>query len=218
MIAFIIALKKEAQPLLDIAKDVKQINLCDKPAYSCKLFNKDCIIAVSGIGKVSAALTTQVVIDKFLPDFIINVGTCGGTNDSVQTLKYYLVDKCCQFDFDLREIDPVPLGYIQEYDTVFFPAYTTAINGLPITTLASSDRFSSKKQDVDDINAMGASIRDMEGGAIAQVCKSNEIKYVGIKGITDVYGLGTDGEQFYQNLTTVVSGFPNVVKLVLEQI
>ncbi len=216
MLAFVIALKSEASPLLRFAENVKKVRLCDKEAYTCKLFGKVCVIAISGIGKVSAALTTQALIDNYNPNYVINVGTCGGTNDSVEILNYYLVDKCCQFDFDIREIDNVPLGYIQEYDTVFFPAHTNGIDCLPKTILASADRFSSKKQDVVDINNMGCSIRDMEGSAIAQVCLSNDVKYVGIKGITDVYGSGTDGEQFYNNLTRVVSDFPEVVEIVLK--
>ena len=146
MLAFVIALKSEAKPLLDNAKNIKETLICDKPAYLCNLYDKDCLICISGIGKVSSALATQAIIDKYNPKYIINVGTSGGTNDSVKILNYYLVDKCCQFDFDLREIDPVPLGYIQEYDTVFFPAYTEKLDCLPTTTLASSDRFSSKKQ------------------------------------------------------------------------
>lgn len=218
MIAFIFALKSEAKPILDATKNLTKQELCDKPCYTGNLFNKDCVFAISGIGKVSAALTTQILIDKFSPDFIINVGTCGGTNNSIKVLDYYLVEKCCQFDFDIREIDKVPLGYIQEYDTVYFPAYTDNLTGLTKTNLASSDRFSSAKTDIENINQMGCSIRDMEGGAIAQVCLSNKVKYIGIKGVTDIYGLGTDGEQFYQNLQAVVNGFPQVVKQIIEQL
>ena len=30
-------------------------------------------------------------------------------NKKVDILKYYAVDKCCQFDFDLRELEGVPM-------------------------------------------------------------------------------------------------------------
>jgi nucleoside phosphorylase len=51
----------------------------------------------------------------------------------------------------------------------------------------------------------------MEGGAIAQVCVSNNTPLYMIKGVTDVYGSRTAQEQFYENLKQVSAGFPNVV-------
>ena len=211
MICFVIALKSEAKTLLDKVENLSEISLADKPAYSCKIGGNDAIIAISGIGKVSAALTTQLLIDKFNPEYIVNFGTCGGLNDSVKVLNYYLIDKCCQYDFDLTKLEDVPLGYIQEYDTVFFPTYTDKLDFLPKSVLASADRFTCEKIDVDKVNKMGCSLCDMEGGAIAQVCKSNNVPAVLVKGITDVHGSKTQPEQFIKNLTKVSNGFPDVV-------
>lgn len=218
MICFVIALQKEVENLLTIATELNVFKLADKKAYSCKLNGKDCIIAISGIGKVSAALTTQLLIDKYSPDFIFNFGTCGGMNNSVKILNYYAIEKCCQFDFDLRELDGVPLGYIQEYDTVFFPTSTLNIDFLEKSILASADRFTNNEDDIRSINEIGCSLRDMEGGAIAQVCKSNNVPLIMIKGISDVYGNGTAQEQFYANLKTVGDNFPNVILKVLDAV
>ncbi|MBE5754398.1 MAG: 5'-methylthioadenosine/S-adenosylhomocysteine nucleosidase [Clostridiales bacterium] len=211
MVGIVVALYSEAEKLLTRVENLKEITMADKKAYFCKLNGKDTIIAISGIGKVNAAITTQLLIDKYSPDFILNFGTCGGTNKSVEILKYYVVTKCAQFDFDLRELDGVPLGYIQDYDTVFFPTYTRGLETLEKSVLASSDRFTDNQIDIDNINEMGASIRDMEGGAIAQTCTANNIPLVMIKGISDVVGSGTAQEQFYRNLKTVGEGFPDVV-------
>ncbi len=216
MICFVIALKKEAEGLLNKATNLTEFQLADKPAYSCKLTNKDCIIAISGIGKVSAALTTQLLIDKYNPEFIINFGTCGGMNNSVEILKYYAIEKCCQYDFDLSSLDNVPVGYIQEYDTVFFNAYTKGLNFLPKSIVASADKFTSKEKDVKIINDMGCSVCDMEAGAIAQVCTSNNVSFIAIKGISDVHGSGVQQEQFYKNLSAVGNGFPEIILKVLE--
>ncbi len=218
MICFVIALKKEANALLEKAQNLKEFLIADKPCYSCTLNGKNVIIAISGIGKVSAALTTQFLIDKYSPKFIFNFGTCGGMNSSVEILNYYLIDKCCQFDFDLRELDGVPLGYIQEYDTVYFDTYTKGIDFLKTSRVASADRFTNDINDINAINEIGCSLRDMEGGAIAQVCTSNNIPLIMVKGISDVYGNGTAEEQFYKNLQTVGKGFPNVILKVLDAI
>lgn len=216
MFAIVVALPSEAKSVLEQIKNKNEFKLCDKPAYSGKLFGKDVVLAISGIGKVSAALTTQLLIDKFLPEYVINFGTCGGMNDSVKILNYYLVEKCLQFDFDLRELDGVPLGYIQEYDRVFFPTYTDKLDFIEKSVVATADRFTNDLSDIKAINDCGASLRDMEGGAIAQVCLSNNVKLVMIKGISDVFGSGTAQEQFFKNLKAVGEGFPLVIEKVIN--
>ncbi len=218
MICFVVALKKEVQGLLNKATELKEFKIADKPAYSCKLSGKPCIIAISGIGKVSSALTAQLLIDKYNPEFIINFGTCGGMNNSVEILKYYAIEKCCQYDFDLSTLDNVPVGYIQEYNTVFFNAYTKTLNFLPKTNIASADKFTSKESDVKIINDMGCSACDMEAGAIAQVCTSNKVPFIAIKGISDVHGSGVQEDQFYKNLSTVGDGFPDIILQVLASL
>jgi len=218
MIGIIIALPSEADALLKRVENLEKIELADKPAYLGLLNQKETVIAISGIGKVSAALTTQLVIDKFAPDFIINFGTCGGINDSVKALEYYAIEKCCQYDFDLTELDPVPLGYIQDYDTVFFPASTMGLEDMKKSIVASADKFTSKKSDVDTVNQMGCSLCDMEGGAIGQVCLSNNVPLYMIKGISDVHGSGTAQEQFFKNLSQVGAGFPSVILSAIEKI
>ncbi len=218
MICFVVALKKEAQELLTKVKNLKEFEIADKPCYSCTLNGEEVILAISGIGKVSAALTTQLLIDKYNPEFIFNFGTCGGMNKSVKILNYYLIDKCCQFDFDLRELDGVPLGYIQEYNTVFFDTYTKGLDFLKTSQVASADRFTNDVADINAINDIGCSLRDMEAGAIAQVCTSNNVPLVMIKGVSDVYGNGTAEEQFYQNLQAVGKGFPDIIIKVLDAI
>ncbi len=218
MICFVIALKKESEELLKTATCVKEFMLADKPCYSCKLNGKDVIIAISGIGKVSAALTTQILIDKYNPKFIFNFGTCGGMNKSVEILEYYLIDKCCQFDFDLRELDGVPLGYIQEYNTVYFNTYTKNLDFMKTSRVASADRFTNDLSDINAINDIGCSLRDMEAGAIAQVCTSNNVPLVMVKGVSDVFGNGTAQEQFYKNLQAVGKGFPAVILKILNEI
>ena len=218
MICFVIALKSEANALLDKMEITKEFNLADKPSYLGKINGKDAVITISGIGKVSAALTTQLLIDKFNPDFIFNFGTCGGINNSVEALKYYAVEKCCQYDFDLRDLDGVPLGYIQEYKTVFFNTDTKRLDFLEKRNLATADKFTHKIEDVNTINQINCSICDMEGAAIAQVCTSNNVPLIMIKGISDVHGSGTAQEQFFKNLKTVGEGFPSVIFKAIDSI
>ncbi len=218
MFGIVVALKSECKFFLNTLENKKQIKLADKETYTGTINGKDCIISISGIGKVSAGLTTQLLIDKFHVDFILNFGTCGGMNNSVNILNYYAIDKCCQFDFDLRELDDVPLGYIQEYDTVYFNCQTNGLEFLQTSRVASADRFNNNLEDIQSINDLGCSLRDMEGGAIAQVCASNNVPLFMIKGISDVFGSQTAQEQFYKNLNTVAQGFSAVIGKAIDEI
>lgn len=211
MIGIVIALESEAKQLLKDVNDLKQINFLDKKAYSCIINGNKAIIVISGIGKVSSAICTQALIDKYSPDYILNAGTCGGTDNSVKIKSYYLVDKCFQFDFDVTEIDDVEIGYIQEYDRVFFDGYTNGITFLEKTNLATADRFSNEQKDLELLSKNKCAIRDMEGCAIAQTCVSNNVKFIAVKGATDVYGSGVAKEQFYGNLKSVCEGLSSIV-------
>ena len=58
----------------------------------------------------------------------------------------------------------------------------------------------------------------MEGGAIAQVCTSNNVKLIMLKGVTDVFGSGNDGEQFINNLLEVSNNFPSAIEKIFNKI
>ncbi len=217
MICFVVALNKEAEFFIKDAEGVSTFLLKDKKAFSFKFLGEDCVLALSGIGKVSAALTTQALIDKYNPSVIVNFGSAGGMTKDLNVLDYCIIDEACQFDFVVTILDPVPVGYIQEYDTVFFPA--TIPNGITLTVkkVATADRFNNDVNDINQIINMGASIRDMEGGAVAQVCKSNNTPLIMVKGISDVYGKVSAERQFSENLEIVSKGFTSVLKDVLSK-
>jgi adenosylhomocysteine nucleosidase len=218
MIGLIVAMEREAESVIPYIKDISESKIAGKKVIKGKLFDKEIVLIITGIGKVSSALSAQLLIDNFNPEVIINFGSVGAVNSEIKVGDYVIVEKACQFDFDLREIDPVPLGYNQDYDCVFFKTHTLDTLPYKKVALGTSDKFTSKKEIIEEIIKMGIDIRDMEGCAIAQVCNSNNAKLIMLKGITDVYGLGTDGEQFVLNLKKVSQGFPNQLKTIFENI
>lgn len=218
MIAFVVALKNEAKYLINDLDKKIETKLLDKPCYLGKINNQNVVIAISGIGKVSAALTTQKLIDEYKPKVIINFGSAGGVSSDIEIGTYYQIDSCCQPDFDVTEIDDVDVGYIQEYDRVYFDTNNIKLPFLNKKRLATTDKFCSKQEFINLLIKMGCNIRDMEGSAIAQVCTSNQQPLIIIKGITDVYGSGNDGEQFVKNLDKICKGFPELIKNVIYEI
>ena len=217
MITFIVALEKEAECLLSNFENLAKKLITKKTIYEGTLFGKDVALIISGIGKVNASMATQMAILRYKPDFVFNFGTAGGTNCSLNVGDFIQVDKCCQFDFDLRDIDDVPLGYIQDYDCVFFDC--NKINtGLKKASLATSDRFTECKNDNDTILSLNCSLRDMEGCAIAQVCISNDIPLIIVKGVSDVFGNKSTSEQFKENLNAINVAFPKIIQQILNNL
>ena len=216
MIALVVALDSEAKSFLDKIQNKKEFLIAGKKTYSGTVANKDVVLSICGVGKVNAGLATQLLIDKYSPEYIVNFGTAGGMNSTVKVKDYYLINECAQYDFDLSYLDPVPVGYIQDYQRVLFPTFTDKLDFLPESKVASGDRFNDDTKDVATILNMGCTLRDMEGGAIAQVCLANQTKLVMVKGVSDVYGAQTATEQFLSNLHGVSEGFADIIERVIK--
>ena len=177
--------------------------------------NKEFVMIISGIGKVNASFSTQIIIDKFNPQLIINFGVAGGQiNSNLIAGDVVLLDKICQYDFDLSEIDNVSIGYMQDYDRIFYNTNYKLYSGnkFKICSGASGDRFTKKKIFIDVINALSAQVVDMESGAIAQVCCANKVTFLSLKLISDVDGCeGSIFEQYQCNVKTICDKIPDAL-------
>ena len=210
MIGIVVALKSEAKGIIDKTSAVEKTTKNGKKIYFGTVKKNNFVMIISGIGKVNAAFSTQYLIDNYPVDYIVNFGSVGAVFNKAEILNYYAVDKCCQYDFDLSALDGVPVGFIQDYDRVYFAPETDRLSFLPVAALASSDRFTEKAADIKTVSDLNCSLFDMEGGAIAQVCTANAIPYYVFKGITDVHGSGNDQNTFYENLQKVCDGFYDI--------
>ena len=55
-------------------------------------------------GKVNSARTTQILIDNFNLDYVINVGVAGGVNSNLNVGDVVIGKSLVQYDFDLTKI------------------------------------------------------------------------------------------------------------------
>lgn len=218
MIGIIVALESESKNYLDKQPNKEHFILAGKNFYRFNVLGKEVVYAISGIGKVNAAMTAQAMIDKFAPNRILNYGSSGGLNGKTHALDFYCIEKCCQYDFDLSPLDPVPVGYIQDYDKIYFNLDVSSIDFLPKATLATSDRFTCKSQDIEQISKMNCTLFDMEAGAIAETCESNNVPFTSIKGISDVNGSGIQPEQYRENFNILFEKFNKIIDKVIKVI
>lgn len=174
---------------------------------------------VSGIGKVNAAAATQRAICEGA-DEIWNIGLAGGFGD-VEVGGIYRVDRAVEYDFDLATINGTPVGTLNEYDTPYIelvaPDGVDERLAFPVRTLATGDRFNDSAADNELIvRALGAALRDMEGAAVAHVCKRCGVRCVALKCVSDVEGRGAMTGQYLENKARCLAGLTAALKDVLR--
>ena len=199
MIGCVIAMDKEAEILLSEMEIESVSSLYGKPVYAGKAFGKEIILVVSGEGKVNAAAGACAAIAKGA-DIVLNFGVAGGlVSGKTEVSEIYLIEKAVQYDFDLVQISGKPMGTLPGESDNFLPLYCPDKLDFSRRTLGTGDRFNDSPVDHKLLLSLGCEVREMEGGAICQVCKYAGVPFVSVKAISDVYGLGSTTEQYKKN-------------------
>lgn len=210
---FVIAMESEAAPLLSAGEFLRR-KIYGKPLYEGALFGKKVGVIICGVGKVNAAAGAQTAI-SLGADEIVNVGVAGGLHDALKVGNIYSISAAVQYDFDLTQLDGKPIGTLDGRDTNYIPLQTPAI--FPLMKLGTGDRFNDSPVDHELlVKTLGADVRDMECGAIAQVCSDNGVKCSSFKIISDIYGSGSTTEQFSKNLELCANSLKNNLKTIVE--
>ena len=67
--------------------------------YEGKLCGCDVVLSTCGVGKINAAIYTQLMIDKFAPDEIIHTGIAGSLDPAVKHLDVVIADGDAHEDY-----------------------------------------------------------------------------------------------------------------------
>jgi len=195
MIGAVVAMDVEAEALLQKLDMKNASSVNGKTIYHGTAFGKDILLVVCGVGKVNAAVGACTAIAAGA-NLIFNFGVAGGLNGNTKVAQIYLIEKAVQYDFDLTQLNGTKIGTLDEYDDNYLPLL---VPDLPFErrALGSGDRFNDSPKDHSLLTTeLKADIRDMEGAAIAQVCKAAGVPVVSIKAISDVYGSRSTTEQY----------------------
>ena len=80
-IGIIVAMQEEFDEIINIMEEVKERKeIYDITFVEGEIEGNNVIVVQSGVGKVNAARTTQILIDKLEVKYIINVGSAGALN------------------------------------------------------------------------------------------------------------------------------------------
>ena len=204
MIGIVIAMDSEAEILLDSMEIENIKTMYGKTIHLGKAFGKDIAVVVSGVGKVNAAAGACAAISMGA-DVILNFGVAGGlVPDRCEVSEIYLIDKAVQYDFDLVQLSGKPVGTLPDEDDNFLPLSCPDELDFSRRALGTGDRFNDSPIDHKLVMELGCDVREMEGGAIVQVCRYAGVPCVMVKAISDVYGSGSTTEQFRKNMKLAI--------------
>ena len=155
---------------------------------------RDNVIAgAGGVGKVNAAMSTQLIISRYQPDVVLNVGVAGCfENVPIGTL--VLATGFVQHDSDTTALGD-PVGLVSTVNMVTFPTSWQEKSrlamdklGLPYRTglVATGDWFATDTPRSHWIyDTFHPLLCEMEGGAVAQVCHRNGVPFIALKSVSD---------------------------------
>jgi adenosylhomocysteine nucleosidase len=139
-----------------------------------------------GWGKVAAAASAQYAIDRWQPDRIINLGTCGGFSGQVTRSAVILVEKTIIYDIieQMTDFDQAIEHYSVEFDLSWLP--DTPPQPVIRGTLVSADRDILPEDIPELIRKYNAAVADWESGAIAWVAYKNGLPCLILRGVSDL--------------------------------
>jgi adenosylhomocysteine nucleosidase len=217
MICFVIAMDSEAKPVLANMTDTNCTIVHDKKIYKGNLCERQCAVVVCGVGKVNAAAGAQYAIDVLSADTIVNIGVAGGLNDSLKVGNIYNISHVVQYDFDLIQLNHTLIGTLNEFEEQYLALDTCKL--YPAKRLATGDRFNDSVVDFNLLTkTLNADIRDMECGAIVQVCKHAKVKCYSFKAISDLAGSGSTTQQFVNNMNLCAANLQAAIKDIFKEI
>lgn len=198
VIGIIGAMDEEVSILKDSMEVEKVVNKASMDFFQGKLSNKEVVIVRSGIGKVNAAVCTQILVSEFGASSVINTGVAGSLRNEINIGDIVLSVDALQHDMDATGFGYEP-GIIPRMDVSVFQADERLVNlakevneavNTDIATfvgrVVSGDQFISDKEKKQYlISQFDGFCTEMEGAAIAQTAYLNNIPYLVIRAISD---------------------------------
>lgn len=198
MIGIIGAMDEEVSKLKEIMEDVSIMQRASMDFYKGTMSGKDVVVVRSGIGKVNAGICTQILIDEYGVDAVVNTGIAGSLNADINIGDIVLSTDTLQHDMDATGFGYEP-GIIPRMETSVFEAdgrlrmvakeCCERVNpdiSVFEGRVVSGDQFISDKDKKSYIlNQFHGYCTEMEGAAIAQAAYLNRIPFLIIRAISD---------------------------------
>lgn len=198
MLGIIGAMEIEVQALYERMTDVEIQTVAGMEFHKGVLEGLEVVAVRSGIGKVNAGICSQILVDRYQVNAIVNTGVAGSLKKEINIGDIVLSTVAVQHDVDAGGFG-YPAGEIPQMGIKEFPADETLLElaricckeanpDIQIFTgrVASGDQFIDSKEKKQWIHDMfDACCTEMEGAAIAQAAYLNHVPYLIIRAISD---------------------------------
>jgi adenosylhomocysteine nucleosidase len=160
------------------------------------LHGHEAVLVLSGIGKVAAATTTALLLDRFAADAVLFTGVAGGLGADVKVGDVVIGDVLLQHDLDASPIFPrweVPLTGKARFDAdahwsdTLAAAAAASGHRVHRGLIVSGDRFVSTGRESAALSMAlpDALAVEMEGAAVAQVCHDFSRPFAVMRTVSD---------------------------------
>lgn len=196
-IGIIGAMDEEIHELLQRMENVAQKNIQSTTYYTGTINQTPIVVCKSGVGKVNAAICTQIMIDTFQVEAVLFTGVAGAVDPDLDIGDLVISSECQYHDMDASKLG-FAKGEIPYQETSVFLADPDWINwakkagakldgvNVKVGKVVSGDQFISDPAKVSELREQfSASCVEMEGAAVAHVCHFNRVPYVVIRSISD---------------------------------
>ena len=139
----------------------------------------DILACAGGVSKVNAAMAAELLCLRYGVDLILNAGVAGCFTD-LPTGTLVVASEFVQHDVDTTAVGD-PIGLVSTVNQVAFPTWQPERCA---ELLASLGTFSPL-------------LTEMEGGAIAQVCLRNGVRFVSVKSVSDHLFSDSQAEEYF---------------------
>jgi adenosylhomocysteine nucleosidase len=151
-------------------------------------------VATSGIGSIYAAAATELLIERYKVEAIVNFGLAGGLNPAYGVGDLVVAKRVVHHQFDLRGIGAPRRGQYENRTSPFWDTDEEIIERfmrvvkepLPLAVIASGDAFVSDKKIKNElVKEFKADACDMESAGITIVAAAHNIPVFIMKMISD---------------------------------
>ncbi|UCZ55134.1 5'-methylthioadenosine/adenosylhomocysteine nucleosidase [Bacillus shivajii] len=187
------AMQVEIDLILDKMDVQKEYSYAGFSFYSGVLYGKEIVLARCGVGKVNAASCTQIMIDRFDLNYMINTGIAGSLRKDIHVCDIVISTDVTHHD--VRQAQMKNLFPFQERFIASKELIELAIKACESVRLHSNyhcGRVISGECFVEDrhqkellINTFKPACVEMEGASIAHVSFINKIPFLIIRCISD---------------------------------
>lgn len=184
-------------------------------------------LVTAGVGKVNAALCSQLLIDAFEIDAVVCTGVAGALHDGLGIGDIVIGADCVQHDIKVDFLG-LPRGQIPFSDLRFFSASDGMVElaqavdagdrSVHVGRVCTGDAFIQDETRRSQIQKeLDGDCVEMEGAAVGQVCTLNQVPFLLVRAISDRAD-GSSDVDFQAFLTEAADASARIVLQLLENL